>query len=1033
MRSKFKWIFTLLLLALSVQFSFAQERVVSGVVSDNAGLPLPGVSVLVKGTRIGTQSDFDGTYSIKASSGQVLIFSYIGMKTQEVKATSTVLNVKLGDDSVELEGVVVVGYGVQKRSEVTSSISNVKGEAIKGLITPNFMEQIAGRATGVQVTTSTGILGQAPKIRIRGTASISSGTDPLYVVDGMPIYSGDLGGYANASGLGDINPNDIESVEILKDGAASAIYGSRAANGVVLITTKKGKKGDVKVDFNTVVGFGSPIKTFDLLNTAQFLEIANEKRTNRALAPWAVGSTFDTDWQSEVLRKSAVQIDNSLSISGGTDKTKYYLSLGYLAQEGVSKANEMGRYSVRTNVEHQLNNWLTLGTSVGLSKTDYDGLNTGANSLSGNMFNAIRQVPNTPVYDANNPTGYNINMTTGNMGQWDNLSPLGDNITNLVYVLDHNKFKSNIQRALINAFAGVKFSKDLNYRFQVSVDNAQTSGFLYYNPVHGDGRGSNGRLQNSSTNLLRWNVQHILNYNKTIADSHNFGVTAVAEYQKEKNQSFFGVGTNLLDEFYNQNLVTGAYANQESGGGITEVGIISYVGRLTYNYKQKYFAQASLRRDGISKLAPEKRWNNFTGYSVGWNVAKESFMEGINEYVNEFKLRASYSETGNTEIGTYPYFNLTSGSPYGAQNGLAFTQFGNDQLMWETSKKMDFGIDAAFFNNKLKVGFDYFKNDIDGMILEVPVSPSLGVPSNKISKNIGKMFNEGYEFMADYQIINSDEWKWNVGANITFQKNEITSLPGGSDIVGGSSTDININPNIIIREGESSNSLYGFVYWGVNPANGSPVYYKADGTLVQAMVSNNTYKKFDPNNPADVSTAASLVNADKKILGNTLPTYFGGVKTNVAYKNFDLNVLVRFSGGNKIFNSTRRELMNQNFNNNSTEILGRWQSAANPGDGWTPILWASSNTFLNQSSNASTRFVENGDFISLDNISLGYTLPKSLLTKIKVDAIRLYVQAQNLLIITDYKGLNPEMETFGVDMNGTPRSQIISLGLNVKL
>jgi TonB-dependent starch-binding outer membrane protein SusC len=1033
--------FLMLLLALITQITFAQDRTVSGTVTDNTGMSLPGVSILIKGTKTGTQTNLDGKYSIKVAPTQSLIFSFIGFDTQEIKASATTINVKLKDASQALEEVVVIGYGVQKKKDVTSSISKIKGDAIQGLVTPSFENQLAGRAAGVQVTAATGIIGESPKIKIRGTASISSGTDPLYVVDGMPMYSGDVGGYATTNALGDINPADIESFEILKDGAATAIYGSRAANGVILITTKKGKKGAMKISYNVVTGFASPTETFDLLNTADFLTISNEKRANRGLTAWAAGSDYDTDWQDLVLNKSAFQMDHNLSLSGGTDKTKYYMSLGYTTQEGVAKANEMSRYTYRGSLEHEVNKWLTLGGNIAVTRTEYDGLNTGRNSLSGNMFNAIRQLPNTSPYDANNPTGYNIDLTTGLMGKGTNLDNIGDNISNIVYVLDHNKYQSKINRTILNTFASAKITKDLTYRFQASVDNPITSGFLYWNPIHGDGRGSLGRLQNNNADLLRWNLQNILSYNKTFAENHNVSATAATEYQKQRNESFFAYGTNLLDTFYNQNLVTGAYGVQESGGSVTETGIISYIGRLSYNYKSKYFAQASIRRDGLSKLSPDNRWNNFTGYSGGWNIAKENFMESISSTVNDLKIRASYSEVGNTEIGSYPYLGLTSASKYGDNNGIAFTQFGNDQLKWETSKKIDFGVDLAMFNDRLRFGFDYFKNDIDGLVLSEPTAPSLGVPSNTISKNIGSLYNKGYEFSVDYNVLNKKDLKIDVGANITLQTNKVTGLPNNNaDINGGSSTDVNIAPNIIIRKGESINSLYGFEYWGVNPANGNPVYYKANGSLVQANtiaapgVTANSYSVFDPNNPSDVATPATLsTTADKKILGNTLPTYFGGFNAKVTYKDFDLTFLARFSGGNKLFNSTRRDLMNQNLNNNSTEILGRWQSAANPGDGWTPRLYSNQNTFLNQSSNATTRFVEDGDFISLDNVSLGYNLPKSLTSKINVSTVRFFVQGQNLVIITKYKGLNPEMETFGVDLNGTPRAKVISMGINVNL
>ena len=340
----------------------------------------------------------------------------------------------------------------------------------------------------------------------------------------------------------------------------------------------------------------------------------------------------------------------------------------------------------------------------------------------------------------------------------------------LGYVLANNKFRSKINRTIVTTFASVDLFKGLNYRFQASADNAITSGFLYYSPVHGDGRGSNGRLQNNSNDDLSYNVQNVLNYNTSIADAHNIGVTAVAEYQKTSNENFFGTGTDLLDEFYNQNLVTGAYGTQTSGGSVFENGIASYVGRATYNYKEKYFLQASIRRDGISKLSDENRWANFSGYSAGWNIANEDFFNGLSSTISEFKIRGSYSEVGNTDIGSYPYLGLTSASQYGTLNGIAFTQFGTDQLLWETSKKTDYGVDFGFFNNKLSLSLDYYKNDIDGLILDVPVPSSLGVPGSTIKQNIGSLVNEGYEFSFNYAAFNKPDSSWNISANLLWIK-----------------------------------------------------------------------------------------------------------------------------------------------------------------------------------------------------------------------------------------------------------------------
>ncbi|WET04285.1 TonB-dependent receptor [Flavobacterium sp. YJ01] len=1037
MKLKLKWICTLLV-ALSMQFSFAQERTVTGKVSDKTGV-VPGVNVQVKGSKTSTQTDFDGSYSIKAKTGDVLIFSYVGMNNKNVTVgTSNTISVELESEAQLMNEVVVVGYGVQKRKEVTGSISKIAGKDISNLVTPSFEGVLAGRATGVQVLTNTGLLGAAPKIRIRGIGSISGSTEPLIVVDGVPIYSGDIGGVSATNGLADINPEDIESFDVLKDGAATAIYGSRAANGVILITTKSGKKGALKVSYSSVFGVASAAKKYDLLETPDFLVISNEKRTNAGQTPWAVGNTYNTDWQAAVLR-NAPQVTHNLNFSGGSEKTKYYLSLGLSDMDGINLANSMKKYSIRANVDQNINKWLSIGTNLAVSRTEYDGLNSNASGLSGNIFNTIRQLPNTPIYDALDPTGYNLSANNATVGQWDNTAAVGDNITNILYVLDHNKYKSTTTRIIASAYANAQITSDLSYKLQVSADNAMTDGFQYWNPIHGDGRGSNGLVYQDNRNLLRWNWQNILNYKHTFAENHNIGLTGVAEYQKSRDKLLWGQGSDIISDFFDENLVTNTFNTKDAGGGISEKGIISYLGRFTYNFKEKYFLQASLRRDGISQFESDVRYHNFPGVSAGWTVSKESFMEGISGVLSDLKFRGSYSEVGNVDVlngAAYPSKDLTIGSPYGPSNGIGYYQFSNPLLQWETSTKVDFGVDLGFMNNRLTLAFDYFKNDIDNLVLAAPTSPSIGIPNNTVNQNVGKMYNQGYEFSLNFKAINTQNFSWDISSNLTLTKNKVTALYQGQSIVGGSSTDTNIAPNIIIAEGESINSLYGFKYWGVNSANGNPVYYKADGSLVQGNLNTQTYFKFDPNNPGgpmDTTTAATLSTADKRILGNTLPTYYGSVSSNMKYKNIDFGFMFRFSGGNDIFNSTRRELMNQNFNNNGTEILGRWQSAANPGDGWTPRLYASSNTFTNLSGSASTRFVEKGDFISLDNITLGYTLPKVLLDKIGVDTFRLFVQGQNIWLISDYKGLNPEMETSGVDINGTPRAKVVSVGLNVSL
>jgi len=1026
MRLKFKWIYALILV-LSMQASFAQEKTVSGVVSDASG-PIPGANVIVRGTNSGVQTDFDGKYVIRAKQGDVLVFSFIGMDNSSITVgASSTVNVKLASGSQSLEEVVVVGYGTQRKRDVTGSISQIKGDAIANLATPSFESQLAGRAAGVQVTTSSGVLGQAPRIRIRGIGSITSGSYPLVVVDGVPIFTGDVGGYANTNALGDINPADIESTEVLKDGSATAIYGSRAANGVILITTKKGKGGKFRVNYNTYTGIAQPIAYLDLLKTKDFITIQNEKRTNRGASILAVGTDFDTNWQKAVLRQAAIQTDHNLSLSGSTDKTNYYFSTGYNAQDGLAKSNSQTRYNVRGNVDQKVKSWLNIGVNMALSRTENEGLNDNAGGLSGLIFNSMRQLPNTPIYDTNNPTGYNITGST--VGQGQNLSVIANNLPNIVYVLDNNIYKSKIDRSLVSLFADFKITPSLSFKTQGSVDAIGTEGFNYLNPINGDGASIAGAVRNNFTNLTRWNTQNVLSYNKTFGESHNVSAVAIYEVQKQKVSSFFGGGNGLSDIFFNKGLITGSYATQLSGGSISENGIISYAGRLNYNFAGKYFLQGSIRKDGLSSLPTANKWGTFPGVSAGWTISKESFMSSLEDVVSDLKLRASYAEVGNTSIGNYPYLGLYNNAKYAEYNGIGYSQAGNDQLKWETSVKYDYGVDLSLWGNRVKLTYDYFINNQNGLILQVPQPLSLGIPENYISQNIGSLKNSGHEFSIEASVVKNQNFEWTVSTNLSLVKSKVDKLVNGQDINFVDANSYNTGNNLL-REGESPYVIYGFNYWGVNPANGNPVFTKGDGTLVQGNIDTQAYRVFDVANPTDVSKTSSLGAADKKVLGNILPTYFGAFNSNMVYKDFDLGFMFRFSGGNKINNLTRRELLSQGFNNNGTEILGRWQSVDNPGDGWTPRLRDDRETTININQ-ASSRFVEKGDYIKLDNITLGYNLPKSVLDKVGLEKFRLFVQGQNLLIITDYKGLDPEMEVLGNDYNGTPRSRIFSVGLNV--
>jgi TonB-linked SusC/RagA family outer membrane protein len=728
---KILMIFTLFLVTGALVMS-QTVQITGTVTSSEDGLALPGVNVTVKGTTMGAITGSDGKYALSAPTGaKALILSFIGFRTIEIPIEGkTRIDAVLEQDLFKVDEVVVVGYGTQKKREVTGSITAVKGDDLKSLATPSFDSQLAGRSAGVQVTTTNGILGVAPRLRIRGIGSINQGTYPLVVVDGVPIQTGDLGGDANTNSLGDINPADIESMEILKDGSATAIYGSRAANGVLLITTKHGVSGKMKVNYSNYIGVAQPIRLFDLLHADDFVTITNEKRSNAGLSAIAQsdgtnfpGKTFDTDWQMAVLRKNAFQQDHNLSLSGATDQSSYYFSLGYTDQQGVTRPNEMKRFTVRTSLDQKIKKWLVIGTSLGVTRSDYYGLTTGTNALSGNIYSAIHQLPNTPVYNPDHPTGYNIDNVaypaplnlTGDpnvVGRWNNLEKESDNIPNIRYILDHNVATSTIYRVIGNAYAQVNLLPSLNFKTQVGLDNSLAEGFLFWNPVHGDGRSSNGIVENTYSKGVIWNIQNTLTFNRVFFNDHNLSAVLINEFQFTRNNNFWGDGSNLSNDFFRHNLISGTFGTQTSGGGLSEQGFISYAGRLNYNYKGKYFIQGSLRYDGISALPSANKWGLFPGVSIGWTVTKESFMSGITNVLSDFKVRASYAKVGNVNIGRYPYLGLYSSAKYADYNGIAFSQLGNDQLKWETSTKYDAGFDALFLDGRYKLTFDYFLNNL---------------------------------------------------------------------------------------------------------------------------------------------------------------------------------------------------------------------------------------------------------------------------------------------------------------------------------
>lgn len=1031
-----------IILTLLVSFGFvlsaaAQNRVISGTLKDENGSPLGNVSVIAKGTAIGTSSDANGSFSLTLpANARTLVVSGIGYASQEISIGSkSSFDILMKVASVSMEDVVVVGYGVQQKKAFTGSASRIETKEFATLVTPSVDKQLAGRAAGVQVSNPGGDPSTPARIRIRGVNSISQNQAPLIVVDGVPFITGNLAANVNSNALGDINPNDIENIEVLKDGASTAIYGSRGSAGVIMITTKKGdKSGKMKVNYDAVFGFSSAASRFDLLNADQFVLIANEKRANAGVAsaarPSATGT--NTDWQSIVFNNNAPAIQQNISFSGGTQKSAYFFSFNYSDQKGIIINNRNKAYRVRFNFDSEINKFVKFGNNLTLSKQDDRGQNDGTNALSGSMASTLRMLPNVEPFNPTHPTGYNIQGPTQNaVGFGPNTIAVDDNYTNPAFTLNENIFTSDKMRAVNNSYLEFSLVKGLKFRTSFTFDILNEYAFSSNSPLHGDGFGAQGSATNTSQEIQRWTIQNYLNYNKSFGN-HNIFVTAGQEAQKDQSRFVTGTLQQLSDPFFiGQNIITGSGGLQFGSGGFGRSGFQSLFGRLNYDFNNKYFLQGSIRRDGQSSLAPENRFGIFPGFSAGWRISQEKFWQNspfLSKALNEVKLKASYAVVGNP-LGGFPYLSTFSSAAYGNLPGLAPNLVGNRALQWEQNKKYDIGLEVSIRDGRYNFGIDYFLNDLDELVLNVPTPNSAGIPGNAIAQNIGTARNSGLELSLGGDIIRSKDFTWNSSFNHTFVKNKITSL---YQVGGKAITEIPGTYNLL-KVGSSLNVLWGYEFAGVNTANGNPMYINSLARLVQHNIANGAYYFAQSLNDPTFGAQTSLGIIDRRELGSSLPTYFGGWNNSFTYKRFGMDFLIRYSGGNKIMNITRQEaLLSQNFHNNGKEILDRWTTPGQVTN--VPRLVQSQGNNINQNGLAISRFVEPGDFVRLQNLTFSYSLDPGMLsekTNGNIKSVRFFVQGQNLAVWTKYSGLDPENASqAGQDNAVSPQLRIISTGLS---
>jgi TonB-dependent starch-binding outer membrane protein SusC len=1050
-----------------VAMSYAQNVTLTGTITDaKDGTPLSGVSVTSKQTRAGVKTDVRGSYSIVVPSGKnTLVFSYVGYQTQEVNVgNSLTFDVKLVSSESSLSEIVVVGYGTQRRREVTGNLSTVRGESVAQKPVQSFESGLAGKASGVQISNSNGLANNPPVFRIRGTNSISLSSYPLVVVDGVPTYVGDQGGTsAPANGLASINPNDIETIDIAKDAAASAIYGSRAANGVVFITTKRGKSGKPRVSYDGWAGWSKAQRLPEMLDAFQYTDYKNEALANaKANNPSITGSfnltngpdgkPINTNWNDYIYR-TGFSHSHNVNVSGGSDNTNYYFSAGYTDQEGILRKNDFTRANVLMNVDSRVSRILSLGGKLSYSNEKNlvggtsGGLPGEGFSIAGAGRIALVLPSNISPYNNDGSYNYASGSAIGSMG---NIVNGAGPVTyyNPVLTMDLNRSNNETNHLQSNVYLQLRPLNGLTLRTTYGIDNLLIDNDIFFNPYHGDGpsstTGPGGAATATFSKAKTWLWTTTAQYDLTLAEKHTFSAL-IGNEQQRRTTDGFGLNRKTLSDSAYTVIQAGFTTPNTAGLALGENYLLSNFARLNYNFDKKYFLSGNIRRDEYSALGTKA--GVFFGFSAGWEITKEKFWQsaGMDKVFSSFKLRGSYGKVGNfAGIGNFATYSTYTSGLYGGTATLGVSTVGNPNIGWETSKKTDAGFSFGFFRDRLTGEFAYYFNDINNLILSVPQAPSTGLPN--ILQNVGSMYNKGLEFTLNAIPVQTKDLTWSTSFNITYNKNKVTALaPGINEIInglGGGTTEY-VTKTV---PGYSIGQIWVVRTAGVDPNTGRriflnktgvPIYYEF-GTLPagQFNYSTATGGRYEKINPDGSKTPLTINQSDDAVLsGNTTPKFYGGWDNTVRFKNFDVNFIFTYQLGNFIYYGTNAGLRDQRFWNNSTDVLRRWKTKGEVTDIPKPVY---NDNVSNGSAQPTDINVFKGDFAKLRTLQLGYNLPKALLTKGKISNARIYVSGQNLAIITKYPGSDPEVSTDGnsnatqgVDRNTLPNARTITVGLNV--
>lgn len=1028
----------LALLILMASFAgFAQGLQVKGVVtSADDGQPIPGVSVVVKGTTNGIITDLNGNYALTVPGNSTLVFSFVGMKSQEIEVNNRKqINVVLSSTTESIDEVVVVGYGTQKKSVVTGAISSVKAKDLEKVAPGRVDEALQGRVSGVTIASNSGQPGDAATIRVRGITTFGGGNNPLWVVDGVVV---------DAGGIGYLNQSDIESIEVLKDAASAAIYGTRAATGVIMITTKKGQAGKLTVDYNGFYGTSGPAKVLNLLNATQYGALLNERSVaggGNLIFPDLSTLGTGTDWQKAIFNNSAQRYSHELSVSGGNDKSTFYLSFGMQDQQGIvaTDISNFKQQNFRINSTHKISKVFTFGQTLGYTHQKQLGIGNTNSEYGGPLSSAINLDPITPLVVTDPAVAktapYSVNpvIRDANGNPYGISSIVGQEMTNpMAYIQNRLGAYGWSDNFVGNAYLQAQITKDLVIKTTLGAKLAYW-GSQSFTPVYYL-NATNQVLKNSYykqiENSMNWNVENTLTYSKKIED-HNFtillgqgayvdnigGGSAVTLYNLPVN--------NYKDASFSFNIPD---ATNRVGGAwdFTEHRLTSLFSRLNYDYKEKYLFTGILRRDGSSRFGVNHKFGVFPSFSLGWVVSKEGFWKE-NTVVNQLKIRGGYGVVGNDAIRDFGYlatvgggFNYTIGNSGAITTGYAPSSLDNPDLRWEETSQANIGFDAQIINS-LTLTMDYYQKKTSGILRPITIPGYVGVSSSPVG-NIADMKNSGLELEIGYRK-KFGQLNFSANGNIAYLKNEVTYIASDANYITGDASFQSMGPVTRTQAGESYNSFYGYKTAGIfqNMAEVN-AYTNTAGGLMQPNARPGDFRWVDTDGDGVIT------DKDKTFLGNSIPKYTFGLTLNFDYKGFDLMAFASGAAGNKIFQGLRRlDISNSNW---QTVALSRWTGE---GTSNTYPRLTSSDTNGNFS-NMSDFYLENGSYVRLKVVQLGYSLPSHIYSKIGASKVRFYLSAENLLTLTKYTGYDPEIGggVFGIDKGVYPQARSFMLGVQLQ-